>query len=104
MFKLDYGSVTCIGGDLPCLNPDLIGSSFAWLAHEGGVSSTGAMVLVPCQAAGVSLVGVTKSVSMDFSGVFYNPNGCSALDALIQFAGSKKIHTALFEALREIYS
>jgi hypothetical protein len=60
------------------------------------------MVLAPCQAAGVSLVGVTRSAGVDFNGVFYNTGGLSALDALIQIADRKKIPTALYEALFDV--
>ena len=66
------------------------------------MSPTGAMVLAPCQAAGVSLVGVTRSAGMDFSGVFYNAEGHSALDSLIRIAREKRIPTALYEALFDV--
>lgn len=102
MFGLGYDSVICIGGDLPCITPGLIIRSFGWLAQHDEISSTGAMVLAPCQAAGVSLVGVTRTASMDFTGVFYNAEGYSALDALIHIAKEKNIPTALYEALFDV--
>jgi hypothetical protein len=65
-------------------------------------STRSAMVLAPCQASGVSLVGVTKTANMDFSGVFYNEDGVSALDALIDIAQRSNIPTALFESLFDV--
>lgn len=102
LFAMGYDSVICIGGDLPCITPDLLVLSFGWLRHQDKQSPTGAMVLAPCQAAGVSLVGVTKSATMDFTGVFYNTEGLSALDALINIARQKNIPTALYEALFDV--
>jgi len=102
LFGLGYDSVICVGGDLPCITPDLITRSFGWLRHHDETSSTGAMVLAPCQAAGVSLVGVTRTAEVDFTGVFYNAEGFSALDALIHISRRKNIPTALFEALFDV--
>ncbi len=102
LFAMGYDSVICIGGDLPCITPDLIVRSFNWLARHDTASATGAMVLAPCQAAGVSLVGVTRSAEVDFTGVFYNTGGVSALDALVQIAEGKAIPTALYEALFDV--
>ena len=102
LFSQGYDAVVCIGGDLPCITSDLITRSFGWLAKQGAVSPTGAMVLAPCQAAGVSLVGVTRSAAMDFSGVFYNSEGHSALDTLIRIAREKRMPTALYEALFDV--
>jgi len=102
LFSEGYDSVICIGGDLPCITTDLIVRSFAWLSGRDEVSNAGAMVLAPCQAAGVSLVGVTRSAEMDFTGVFYNATGESALDALIRIAREKGIATALYEALFDV--
>lgn len=102
LFDRGYDSVVCIGGDLPCITPDTIVMSIGWLIQKDKTSSTGAMVLAPCQAAGVSLVGVTRSASMDFNGVFYNEEGYSALNVLIRIAKEKKIPTALYEALFDV--
>jgi glycosyltransferase A (GT-A) superfamily protein (DUF2064 family) len=101
-FGLGHDSVICVGGDLPCITPDLLVRSFEWLIRRDACSSTGAMVLAPCQAAGVSLVGVTKSAAVDFTGVFYSREECSALDALIRIAREKEIPTAVNEALFDV--
>lgn len=102
LFALGYDSVICVGGDLPCITPDLVTRSFGWLRRHDETSPTGAMVLAPCQAAGVSLVGVTRTAAVDFTGVFYNTEGYSALDALINISRRKDIPTALFEALFDV--
>jgi hypothetical protein len=102
LFAMGHDSVICIGGDLPCITPDLVVRSFDWLIRHDASSETGAMVLAPCQAAGVSLVGVTRTAAVDFTGVFYNTQGCSALDALINMARMKGIPTALHEALFDV--
>ncbi len=102
LFEKDYDSVVCIGGDMPAITPDLLVRAFDWLETLEKESDRGAMVLAPCQAGGVSLVGVTRTANMDFSGVFYNPEGVSALDALIAIARGKELPTALFEALSDV--
>lgn len=102
LFALGHDSVVCVGGDLPSITPDLLVRSFEWLIEQDASSSTGAMVLAPCQAAGVSLVGVTRSAAVDFTGVFYNADGCSALDALVGIARDRGIPTALHEALFDV--
>lgn len=102
LFKKGYDSVVCIGGDMPAMTPDLVERAFKWLVNLEKDSTAGAMVLAPCQAGGVSLVGVTQTANMDFRGVFYNTGGVSALDALIHIARQKNIPTALFEALSDV--
>jgi uncharacterized protein len=101
-FALGHDSVVCVGGDLPGITPDLLVRSFEWLIRRDASSGTGAMVLAPCQAAGVSLVGVTKSAAVDFTGVFYNMEGCSALDALVRIAREKELPMAVNEALFDV--
>jgi glycosyltransferase A (GT-A) superfamily protein (DUF2064 family) len=102
VFALGHDSVVCVGGDLPGITPDLLVRSFEWLIRRDASSGTGAMVLAPCQAAGVSLVGVTKSAAVDFTGVFYNSDGCSALDALVRIAREKELPMAVNEALFDV--
>lgn len=102
LFDQGYDSVVVIGGDMPVITPDLLVRAFHRLFELENGSDAGAMVMAPCQAAGVSLVGVTRSARMDFSGVFYNADGVSALDALVDIARRKKIPTALFEVLPDV--
>ena len=102
LFEMGYNAVVCIGGDLPGITPDILFRAFGHLFSLEKLSQHGAMVLAPCQAAGVSLVGVTRSAAMDFTGVFYNEDGISALDAIIQIAKIKNIPTTLLEALFDV--
>jgi hypothetical protein len=102
LFDQDYESVVCIGGDMPAITPDFLVRAFHRLMALGRDSETGAMVLAPCQAGGVSLVGITRNTDMDFAGVFYNPDGIAALDALIQIARCNAIPTALMEVLPDV--
>ncbi len=102
LFDMGYDSVVCIGGDLPGITPDVIFRAFKWLRELASRSSKGAMVLAPCQAGGVSLVGITKETPIVFEGVFYNAQGVTALDALIDIASTKDIPVALFEALSDV--
>jgi glycosyltransferase A (GT-A) superfamily protein (DUF2064 family) len=102
LFHMGYHSVVCIGGDLPGITPDVIFRAFERLHELAGHSGKGAMVLAPCQAGGVSLVGITKETPIVFQGVFYNTQGVTALDALIDIASKKGIPVALFEALSDV--
>jgi glycosyltransferase A (GT-A) superfamily protein (DUF2064 family) len=102
LFDKGYDRVVCIGGDLPSITPDLLVKAFTYLDELEKPSGNGAMVLAPCQAAGVSLVGVTRSSDMDFNGVFYNMDGVPALDALVNIAGMRDIPLALLESLFDV--
>jgi uncharacterized protein len=102
LFDRGYHSVVCIGGDLPGITPSLVCRAFKSLFLLGDHSGCGAMALAPCQAGGVSLVGITRETPMIFEGVFYNSLGVTALDALIDIAAQKDIPVALFEALADV--
>ncbi len=102
LFEKGYHSVVCIGGDMPAMTPNLICRAFASLSRLADNSSRGAMALAPCQAGGVSLVGITRGTPINFAGVFYNIEGVTALDALIAIAWQKEVPVALFEALSDV--
>jgi glycosyltransferase A (GT-A) superfamily protein (DUF2064 family) len=102
LFDLGYHAVVCIGGDLPLIRPDIINRGFQWLSQLEKKSGGGAMVLAPCQEGGVSLVGITKETKIDFGGVFYNPDGITALDAMVNIAIHNQIPTALLETLSDV--
>ncbi|MBI5594307.1 MAG: DUF2064 domain-containing protein [Deltaproteobacteria bacterium] len=102
LFDRGYHAVVCIGGDLPGITPDLVCRAFHSLFRLEEHSDCGAMALAPCQAGGVSLVGITRETPIVFEGVFYNPQGITALDALIDIASQKDIPVALFEALSDV--
>lgn len=102
LFDRGYHAVVCIGGDLPGITPNLVSRAFQALFRLGVSSGRGAMVLAPCQAGGVSLVGITRETPVSFEGVFYNSRGITALDALIDLAAQQDIPVALFEALFDV--
>ncbi len=104
LFDRGYYSVVCIGGDLPTISPEFIHRAFQWLFYLSATSDRGAMVVAPCQAAGVSLVALTKDAPMDFTGVFYNLQGVAALDAITQIAGQRQIPMTLLEAVSDVDS
>ncbi len=97
-----YHAVICIGGDLPGITPNLVYRAFHSLFRLEHDWDRGAMALAPCQAGGVSLVGITRETPIAFQGVFYNSQGVTALDALIYLAAQKNIPVALFEALSDV--
>jgi glycosyltransferase A (GT-A) superfamily protein (DUF2064 family) len=102
LFDQGYYSVVCIGGDLPVISPEFIHRAFQWLFYLDAKSDKGAMVLAPCQAAGVSLVGLTADAPMDFTGVFYNMQGTTALEATTNIATERQIPMALLEPLSDV--
>ncbi len=102
LFDLGYHAVVCIGGDLPIIRSEMINRAFQWLSQLEEKSGSGAMVLAPCQEGGVSLVGITKETRIDFRGVFYNTNGVTALDGIMNIATHNHIPTALLETLSDV--
>jgi len=102
LFGQGYHSVVCIGGDLPTISPEFIHRGFQWLDYLEKESERGAMVVAPCQAAGVSLVGLTADAPMDFNGVFYNMEGVPALEAIIKIAYEYEIPTAVLETQADV--
>jgi len=104
LFEQGYHSVVCVGGDLPTISPEFIHRAFQWLFYLSAKSDRGSMVVTPCQAAGVSLVGLTADAPMDFAGVFYNPRGVPALEAITHIAAERQIPMALLEVLSDVDS
>jgi len=102
LFDQGYDSVVCIGGDLPGLSPGLIFRAFESLGELAAGAGRGAMALAPCQAGGVSLVGITQGAPVDFTGVFYNAQGVTALDALVSLAALNEIPLALLETVYDV--
>lgn len=101
LWELGYDSAVAVGGDQPQMSTANITQAFEWLdrfqeSHQKG------LVHCPCQACGVSLVGLTKETDMDFEGVFYNTDGISALDAIINICDEKEIPVAALETVADI--
>ncbi|MDN5362011.1 MAG: hypothetical protein PWP70_1058 [Moorella sp. (in: firmicutes)] len=111
-------SVIIIGGDLPTLQPATLKKAFTALARfsqseagrevvlQAGNPSTpaigAALVEAPCQEGGFSLVGYTWATPFDFYGVFYNSDGITALDMLVNKAVAKKIPFTVLEMVPDV--
>lgn len=102
LWKMGYHSAVSVGGDLPSMPVSHIVRAFQWLAYLEASYQTGAMVHCPCQACGVSLVGLTKTTPMNFDGVFYNSNGVPALDAITTLAWERGIPMAALDPVSDI--
>jgi glycosyltransferase A (GT-A) superfamily protein (DUF2064 family) len=102
VFQLGYDSAVAIGGDQPQMTTTNIIQAFRWLEHFADTYHGSGLVYCPCQACGVSLVGLNKKTPMDFEGVFYNMDGVSALDAIIDICNEKKIPVAALETVADI--
>lgn len=101
LWGLGYDCAVAVGGDQPQMTTNNIKQAFQWLdrfqeSHQKG------LVHCPCQACGVSLIGLTKDTPMDFEGVFYNADGISALDAIINICSEKQIPVAALETVADI--
>ncbi len=97
-----YASAVAIGGDQPQMTTNNIMQAFRWLRRFGAEEAGLGLVHCPCQACGVSLVGMTSKTPMDFEGVFYNTDGISALDAIINICEAGNIPVAALETVADI--
>jgi len=110
-------SVLLVGGDLPCLQPSIIKDAvskmkrlastkqgLAVAMHSEGIESSegAAMVTSACQEGGFSMIGFTCTTPFDFDGVFYNEEGITALDFLVQKTSSHDIPFGLVEAVPDV--
>ena len=102
LWKLGYHSAVSIGGDLPSMPVSHIVRAFQWLAYFDSAYQTGGLVFCPCQACGVSLVGLTETTPMDFDGVFYNPDGTPALDAITALSEARGIPAAALDPVSDV--
>ncbi len=102
LWKQGYQSAVSIGGDLPSMPVSHIVRAFQWLAYFDSAYETGGLVFCPCQACGVSLVGLTEKTPMDFDGVFYNPDGTPALDAIVALSEARGIPAAALDPVSDI--
>lgn len=99
-FKRGYESCLIIGGDLPTFSPDFIEESFA--ALENLKNEKGALVTAACQEGGFSIVGFTQNTPFDFEGVFYNREGITAMDMLVDKVEEKAIPIRVLPLLMDI--
>ncbi len=97
-----YSSAVAIGGDQPQMTTRNIIQAFGWLKNFAADYAGLGLVHCPCQACGVSLVGLNRDTPMDFEGVFYNTDGVSALDAIINICEAAGIPVAALETVADI--
>ena len=95
LWLMGYESAVSIGGDLPQMPINNLVQAFHWLRHFEQKYNGVGLVHCPCQACGVSLVGITRATPMDFDGIFYNLDGVSALDGIINTAHEKGLRCGL---------
>jgi len=96
-------SVIIVGGDIPTLQPYIVQDAVKKL-HSLAKAEPGGSALVEgaCQEGGFSLVGFTSSTPFDFTRVFYNMDGITALDMLVAKAVANKIPLAVVEAVPDV--
>lgn len=102
LWSMGYESAVAIGGDLPQMSINNLVQAFQWLREFEQKFNGLGLVHCPCQACGVSLVGLTKATPMDFEGIFYNTNGVSALDGIINTAREKGFPVAALDTVADI--
>lgn len=99
-------SVVIVGGDIPTLQPYILQDAvrkLKKLAYSNHAEQAGmALVEGACQEGGFSLVGFTAATPFDFTGVFYNQDGITALDMLIAKAGCNNIPLGVVEAIPDV--
>lgn len=107
-------AIVIFGGDLPTLQPkvvkhavdklvELAGSSAGLAAANGKTPGIGAAIVEgACQEGGFSIIGYTCTTPFDFHRVFYNMDGITALDVVLEKAKGKNIPFACVEAVPDV--
>lgn len=95
-----YERVVIVGGDLPTLQPQIVADSIRLLDQIR--SSNGALVTAPCQEGGFSLVGVVRGTPFSFDQVFYNAQGITASDMLLNKAKEENIPLGILEQVPDV--
>ena len=110
-------SMMIVGGDMPCLQPttiqraveklEIIASSQAALdcakLHYGDKVNFGAALIESAdQAGGFNMIGYTCTTPFTFEGVFYNQEGITVLDIVVQKALLNSIPLSLVEMVLDV--
>ena len=109
-------AVLFIGGDLPGLQPLYIRSAFDKLEKlsaspagqkiankiESADSIGAAVVEGSCQEGGFSIVGFTCTTPFDFHGVFYNQEGSTALDKLVEKSAEARVPFGVIQNVPDV--
>lgn len=111
----DY--ILIIGGDLPGLQPGAIKQAFKKIEVlssleqgqavarkiEGSAASIGAAIVEgSCQEGGFSIVGFTCTTPFDFHSVFYNQEGVTALDRLVDKTAEITVPFGIIEMVPDV--
>lgn len=110
-------SILIVGGDIPCLQPATIQEAVRKLEIlasneralecarpcEGRQSNIGAAIIESAdQAGGFNLIGYTCTTPFDFGGVFYNQQGITVLDMVVQKVLVSDIPIGMVEMVPDI--
>jgi len=100
-FNRGFETCTIVGGDLPTFNPDFVQAAFQVL-EQGRSCPQGVVVTAPCQEGGFSLVGFNARAEFNFDQVFYNNQGVTAMDMLVERARKKKTALGVLPMLPDL--
>lgn len=109
-----YDAIVIFGGDLPTMQPAIVRKSVekvvrlagseaglaASTAPETGIGAS--LVEGACQEGGFSIIGYTRTTPFEFDRVFYNMDGITALDMVVEKAKAKKIPFACVEMVPDV--
>jgi glycosyltransferase A (GT-A) superfamily protein (DUF2064 family) len=109
-------TVTIVGGDLPTIQTTAIEDGIRKMEKlqalpEGQKAAIklptakgigAAIIEAACQEGGFSLIGYTCTTPFDFHGVFYNKDGITALDMIVQKAQEKTIPVGVVEQMPDV--
>jgi len=111
-------AVVIVGGDIPTLQPAIIEAAFGKLESlsrseagqkvatkqikHGDAYIGAALVEGACQEGGFSIVGLTCTTPFDFHKVFYNQDGYTALDMLVDKVTAENIPFATLEMVPDV--
>lgn len=107
-----------IGGDIPTLQPYILHDALAKLEQlSAGIAGQNAadkivknkdsligacLIEGACQEGGFSIIGLTASTPFNFQEVFYNMDGITALDMLVNKAEKEEIPFAAVEMVPDV--
>jgi len=106
-------AVMIVGGDMPSLQPDILREAFAKLEKLATLKKCGfsmekescigpAMVVSADQECGFNLLAYTYTTPFNFDGVFYNPDGVTALDMISVKALEQNIPLGMLKIVPDI--
>jgi len=109
-----YDAIVIVGGDLPTLQPAHVRNSVRKLeklsASSAGTAAAitagepvgAALVEGACQEGGFSIIGYTYNTPFEFDRVFYNMDGITALDMVVEKARERKIPFACVDMVPDV--